>query len=388
VPHLTDESNTNTLPDPELNPMLNPLLAAHMGRWAEVYFTNPPEKRGAAIAELLRELESAAPPPLGPVQAVHEEEVNQRTEIAPAQEGCEPAEYLRTCKVCAYENSTGQFYCGMCGTSLQVFPEEPLPEAVETTPMAAENNNESASLEASQFESALEPALGYAAHSTESTTTWEGDGKSLGAESTPAPVRYRLYVGAALVVLLLVLAYMTWRGTKENSGAAGQQSASSPTPTSVPSQTETAGLPTATPGISPESNASPSAMTSQNQRAPTPGKNQAARPQPASPIVSVAASPSTSAAEPTGAEDLATAENYLNGTDGASRNSKEAAQWLWKAVGKGNLTAATVLSDLYLRGDGVSKSCDQARLLLDAAARKGSRAAAERLTNLQAFGCQ
>jgi hypothetical protein len=40
-----------------------------------------------------------------------------------------------------------------------------------------------------------------------------------------------------------------------------------------------------------------------------------------------------------------------------------------------------------MRGDGVSKSCDQARLLLDAAARKGARAAAERLRNLPAFGC-
>jgi TPR repeat protein len=181
---------------------------------------------------------------------------------------------------------------------------------------------------------------------------------------------------------------MTWRGTKENSSAAGQQSTSSPTAISAPSQAETALPPTATPGISSENNASPSAMTSPNQRAPTPRENQAASPQPASPIVSVAASRSISAAEPTGAEDLATAENYLNGTHGASRDRKVAAQWLWKAVGKGNLTAATVLSDLYLRGDGVSKSCDQARLLLDAAARKGSRAAAERLTNLQAFGCQ
>ncbi len=43
-----DESKTGTLPDPELNPLLNPLLAANMGRWAEVYFTNPPEKASAS----------------------------------------------------------------------------------------------------------------------------------------------------------------------------------------------------------------------------------------------------------------------------------------------------------------------------------------------------
>ena len=90
-----------------------------------------------------------------------------------------------------------------------------------------------------------------------------------------------------------------------------------------------------------------------------------------------------------GAEELATAEQYLNRNHtGAAGDNREAAQWLWKAVGKGNATATLVLSDLYLRGDGIPKNCDQARLLLDLAARKGKTSAAERLRNLQAFGCQ
>jgi hypothetical protein len=109
-------------------------------------------------------------------------------------------------------------------------------------------------------------------------------------------------------------------------------------------------------------------------------------------IVSVASnSANSSAAVPvsTGAEELATAEKYLNGSyPGGARDNREAAQWLWKAVGKGNLTATLLLSDLYLRGDGIPKSCDQARLLLNVAARKGKAAAGERLRNLQAFGCQ
>jgi TPR repeat protein len=78
----------------------------------------------------------------------------------------------------------------------------------------------------------------------------------------------------------------------------------------------------------------------------------------------------------------------LSGNHGMTRDSREAAQWLWKAVGKGNLAATMALSDLYLRGDGVPKNCDQARLLLDAAARKGGTTAAQRLRNLQAFGCE
>ena len=58
VPHPTKQSEIDTVPEPELNPVLNPLLAAHMGRWAEVYFTTLPENREQAVSQLLRELEN------------------------------------------------------------------------------------------------------------------------------------------------------------------------------------------------------------------------------------------------------------------------------------------------------------------------------------------
>src|SRR5215470_9445662 len=48
--------SANAVPAPELNPLQNPLLAENMNRWAEVYFTNPPERRDAAVVELLQEL--------------------------------------------------------------------------------------------------------------------------------------------------------------------------------------------------------------------------------------------------------------------------------------------------------------------------------------------
>jgi TPR repeat protein len=135
----------------------------------------------------------------------------------------------------------------------------------------------------------------------------------------------------------------------------------------------------------------PPASTVQNQFQPaaTSGKDQAADSRPAARITpAVSSSSAIAAPRQSGAQELATAEKYLNGNLGVTRDSGEAAQWLWKAVRKRNLEATLVLSDLYLRGDGVPKSCDQARLLLDAAARKGEKAAAERLRNLQAFGCQ
>ena len=71
-----------------------------------------------------------------------------------------------------------------------------------------------------------------------------------------------------------------------------------------------------------------------------------------------------------------------------TRDSTEAAKLLWQAVRKQNLTASVLLSDLYLRGDGVPKSCDQARLLLVAASRRGAPQAAEQLRRLQSLGCQ
>src|ERR1035438_381864 len=56
VAQPTDESKTSILPASDLNPLQNPLLGAHMGRWAEVYFTTPPEKRAQAVSDLVREL--------------------------------------------------------------------------------------------------------------------------------------------------------------------------------------------------------------------------------------------------------------------------------------------------------------------------------------------
>jgi TPR repeat protein len=89
-----------------------------------------------------------------------------------------------------------------------------------------------------------------------------------------------------------------------------------------------------------------------------------------------------------GAEELAIAQRYLSGTDGQARNSAEGAKWLWKAIAKHNADATLLLSDLYLKGDGVPKNCDQARVLLDAAAVRGMKGAGDRLRHLQAFGCQ
>jgi TPR repeat protein len=88
-----------------------------------------------------------------------------------------------------------------------------------------------------------------------------------------------------------------------------------------------------------------------------------------------------------GTNELRLAQRYLGGSMGA-RDSAEAAKLLWKAVRQQNATAALMLSDLYAHGDGVPRSCDQARLLLLAAAKRGAPQAAEQLRSLQSRGCR
>ncbi len=392
LPYPADESDANTLPDPELNPLLNPVLAAHMGRWAEVYFTSPPEKREQAVAELIRELKSLSPEEPAPDDATNDGIAKNSADAAEITAAARAAEALRTCSVCAYKNSPGQNFCGMCGMPLKALRES----QVSRVPEPAPNN---------LTWSAPEPFSGHdsAGHAVEAGDRFpveersrdiQEPGWSLPEDELPhfaiepetVPYRYRLYVGVALTILLVTLVYMAWRGTKAISGTARPE----PVPSKVmpPAPAATAQQPRALPSDSAAANAPASPLPTRVQPEAVARTNRTAEAQPASRIVTNAASSSPIAPEQSGTDDLATAQKYLHGTQGITRDSREAALWLWKAVGKGNATATLTLSDLYLRGDGVPKSCDQARLLLDAAARKGARAAGERLRNLQAFGCQ
>lgn len=456
----SDKFDAEILPEPELNPLLNPLLAAHMGRWAEVYFTSPPEKRPQAISDLVRELragssmehESAQPVVAWPTSAqpVSTQPMVDKTVAKRAAEAAEPARAVseklppppslppvadlrRTCSECSAENSAEQNFCGMCGAPLQSLrqPEEstqPGESRFHETEVAAEGSwNEPQS--PSQSESAIggypveypaERSLsfgGYAHHDSREPewSVQDADLPHFAVASEPVSYRYRLYIGIAIALLLGGLLYKAWRGTPGSSGDTTESVPSRVIPaepsratpaepsraTSAPAAA-TAGqpaskrnvLPTeAAAGATPVAAAPAAGHTTESQNQQTASATDQApkaAPSPSPRIVPVAANSSVPAgSDQNGEEELSTAEKYLNRTNYAGvRDNQQAAQWLWKAVGKGNLAATMTLSDLYLRGDGISKSCDQARLLLVAAARKGKASAAERLRNLQAFGCQ
>jgi hypothetical protein len=63
-----------------------------------------------------------------------------------------------------------------------------------------------------------------------------------------------------------------------------------------------------------------------------------------------------------------------------------AAAWLWKATSRGNPEAPVRLADMYIRGNGVPRSCEQALVLLRSAAAKENAPARNRLAALYANG--
>src|SRR5579872_115412 len=397
-----DESKTGTLPDPELNPLLNPLLAANMGRWAEVYFTNPPEKRAQAVADLLRELERNPPPERHPAPVEEEENLPEAAESSSEdtllRRSLEVSHPAVVCAACGHANSTAQRFCGMCGMPLTVN------EAASSLPIEPELQRQNSWHDQAPAESEIseefhkESSARYSRIPLPSFASLSEDGDSEDSdglfqyESRPARRNYRLYIGLGLAIVLGLLVYKTWRGnasfwTLHNAPSAPQE-ANAPAPAPAAQNP----LPAAAQPPAPQNSSSNAPVgqgvaAQQQQTPPKPSPQKADLSRSPRPAVEKA-NPASPVEQLSGAAELAIGQKYLNGAPGTARDPREASSWLWKAVAKKNPTATLLLSDLYLRGDGVPKSCDQARLLLDAAARKGNAAAGERLRNLPAFGCQ
>jgi hypothetical protein len=88
----------------------------------------------------------------------------------------------------------------------------------------------------------------------------------------------------------------------------------------------------------------------------------------------------------TGQKEFEQARDILKGNR-RQRDLPQAVELLWTAVRKGYVPAEVTLADLFARGDGVEKSCDQARVLLQAAIQKGSPEGRRRLELLKKQGC-
>ena len=426
MPDPTDKPESGTVPDPNLNPLSNPVLGQHMGRWAEVYFTTPPEKRREAVEELLREL--AADSKGGKTAVENSSERGEGPhQFMESRSSSEVVPLPVVCRQCGEESPTSQRYCGTCGAVLTDGTSWPSSVAQASKFQTVRGSAEEAP--SAWFASSMLSAGLSASDDEEDFRSVAGDVPRFVPEYQPVHYRYRLYVGAALAVLIGLLVFVGWRnnaassdGTAQGGRHPGSLPALPPsTQVTASSSPQGSGMKAAPPQSAPVASTSPelrnrsAAPAPQSPAAPQVSGTKAPPPQslpvasttpelrnraaaalqryPAAPQL---AADRTPLAENTGvpgsgadgSDELAVAESYLNGRHGAPRDSTEAVRWLWRSVAKQNATATLLLSDFYLRGDGVSKSCDQARLLLDAAARKGKTAAAERIRNLQAFGCQ
>jgi TPR repeat protein len=89
----------------------------------------------------------------------------------------------------------------------------------------------------------------------------------------------------------------------------------------------------------------------------------------------------------TGQEEFNAAREILRGSN-RQRDFSKALDLLWAGVRKGYVPAEVTLADLFRRGDGVEKNCDQSRVLLVAASKKGSADARLMLEQMAEQGCQ
>jgi hypothetical protein len=341
LPDKTMESPSHS----ELNPLTNPLLERNLGRWAKVYFSNPPAKRNQAVNNLLEEI-------------MRESGTARSVEPGRPYFARDPSYQGGVCVACQRQNPPGHKFCSRCGEVL--------------APAQIESRENPAS-----------PPLATEATSPRLTNDmqWLRERAFAGIDGSDVPQkRTWKYLVGAFAIVLAGFAYLQWTaGSHVVPTPAAPQAASEislPAENSSPAE---AARPAET--ITPESKVgvqNTAALKPAHDRTPVPSGLQPAAQK----------SPLLDAAVPgDGSSDLRLAQRYLGGGMGA-RDSSEAAKLLWKAVSKQNATAAVLLSDLYLRGDGVPKSCDQARLLLLAAAKRGAPQAAQQLQRLESQGCR
>jgi cytoskeletal protein RodZ len=392
-PAEKDRNFADPLPKPELNPLQNPTLGRNMGRWAQVYFTTPPEQREQAVVELLQELETEE-------QARTERHASREKRaraLRTPRNGREESkvqndsELVLVCPSCEQKNPRHWRYCGMCGAPLEAGHEKekkpvPLPTFLR---LAEQPTSEPSRSDVDDVDWLREKEL---------TQSASGSGRGL-----------KIMMVLVFLALIGVLAWM------QKQKMASQHSAE--LPASVPVVSEKQSEPSAPTAASKPPEATPSVTASQAESAPPKSAPEEATKTPSSAGVRAvvpeartkeevrsdaedqtavtkskgnaadaeAATAVATAAknESSGGPDIGQAEylrgqQYLSGTSGA-RNSAEAARWLWKAVTKHNTAALVSLADLYAKGDGVAQNCDQARVLWRAAAAKGNSEAANRL---------
>jgi hypothetical protein len=97
--------------------------------------------------------------------------------------------------------------------------------------------------------------------------------------------------------------------------------------------------------------------------------------------------PDTANSTDSRAADLQNSRQHF-GEAHSKKGRSDPARQLWSALAAGDSSAELALAQLYLTGDGVPRNCEQARVLLRAAAKNGNSEALQKLRTLKNSPCR
>ena len=358
------------LPNDRLNPLLNPLLAKQLGRWAHIYYTASVNNREAAIEKLVCELEAEeaklhgtrdAPAPAPPTERAS----GPVLVVAPRTAESVP-DPVKPWPLFSEPEVAELGADGSMSTQAPIIESFHAQEAVELqTPaesriLETEATPESSKLPASSAEPYMERAA-LPAPAAE-VPVWEPSPRErYGLEtittpdlfSSPASTRSwrRPLAAMGLVALLGIGLSLAWQRSKSSAGTQ-QAHRSQPSSSPLAVRSETASAPPAASVAPAAASVTPAAA------GVTPGK--AILPETVPPTAEEIASKDP---------DLVAGLRLLKGTS-AGPNSAEAVPHLWQAVKRQNAVALVTLAELFAQGEGVTKDCDQAKILFGAAERQ------------------
>lgn len=240
----------------------------------------------------------------------------------------------------------------------------------------------------------IQPPSAVAPHSLpphEPLSPWESESEAASPRWMESFTLGRA-IGIMIFLALLVGTYvyhrevghaLIWLGQQIAGNEPQETSAIAPpvvSPSPPPPQDSVASASAPPASISPQQEVAPA----ENKPAPPSPVTSDAPPAEAHPAPEVATARSSSGS---GQDEYQRAMQILK-TPSRKAELPEAVNLLWLAVRKNHIGAEITLAELFHQGRGVAKSCDQTRILLSAAARKGSPDAKKRLQDFQREICR
>lgn len=437
------------LPNARLNPLLNPLLAKQLGRWAHIYYTASVDKREAAVEKLVSELEAEE------VRLNGAPRNNPPPETSPTATEPRAASASFTAPVVALKiadedilsvdprgdeprRKAGVSGVALHGVSVPDFSrhdplphkQRPLAEIATSAPQASETPQAEAehsrALRSETTPDSWHELLGdtrYVPEADRATEPYQNETRltpESHSDDVPYPSRdavayshafddilaqseqiqmhqtparsWRLPMIVAVVLGVFggslwllqggrLRAGVTGQVLKGNAPALQQSAPQTPAVHQDGAAPATAAVPppsTLPPAAAAAANSTPSPQTATALHATdTPASGQPLIPanrdhssdsgtlsRRIPPAQSAAARPAEDAAS---LRPDAEFEAGMRELQGPQRDSADAARHLWQSVKNQNSSALIPLAQLYANGDGVTKDCDQAKVLLDAA---------------------